>query len=79
LRPLPVPTTRRRFYRQVHPSLPTSRFPDFANNASYDITAGTSSYNSLQTKYEHRFSQGLYLLAGYTWARTLSDAGDLIE
>ena len=31
----------------------------------------TSSYNSLQTKLERRFSKGLSLLTAYTWARTL--------
>jgi hypothetical protein len=61
------------------PITPYLAFPDFANGASYDITAGSSSYNSLQTKYERRFSHGLNLLAGYTWARTLTDAGDLLS
>jgi hypothetical protein len=61
------------------PITPYLAFPDFANGASYDITAGSSSYNSLQTKYERRFSHGLYFLAGYTWARTLTDAGDLLS
>jgi hypothetical protein len=64
------------------PGTPTTSyiaFPDFAQGSSYDITAGSSSYNSLQTKYEHRFSRGLQVLAGYTWAKTLSDAGDLLS
>jgi hypothetical protein len=61
------------------PITPYLAFPDFANGASYDITAGSSSYNSLQTKYERRFSHGLNVLAGYTWARTLTDAGDLLS
>jgi Carboxypeptidase regulatory-like domain/TonB-dependent Receptor Plug Domain len=61
------------------PITPYLAFPDFANGASYDITEGSSSYNSLQTKYERRFSHGLYFLAGYTWARTLTDAGDLLS
>jgi Carboxypeptidase regulatory-like domain/TonB-dependent Receptor Plug Domain len=61
------------------PITPYLAFPDFANGASYDITAGSSSYNALQTKYEHRFSHGLNVLAGYTWARTLSDSGDLLS
>jgi hypothetical protein len=61
------------------PITPYLAFPDFANGASYDITAGSSSYNSLQTKYEHRFHHGLNLLAGYTWARTLTDSGDLLS
>jgi hypothetical protein len=61
------------------PITPYLAFPDFANGASYDQTAGSSSYNSLQTKYERRFSHGFNMLAGYTWARTLSDAGDLLS
>ena len=61
------------------PITPYLAFPDFANGASYDETAGSSNYNSLQTKYEHRFSHGLSLLAGFTWARTLTDAGDLLS
>jgi hypothetical protein len=61
------------------PITPYLAFPDFANGASYDQTAGSSSYNSLQTKYERRFSHGFNMLAGYTWARTLTDAGDLLS
>ena len=61
------------------PITPYLAFPDFANGASYDITAGSTSYNSLQTKYERRFSHGFNMLAGYTWARTLTDAGDLLS
>jgi hypothetical protein len=35
---------------------------------------GVSSYNSLQTKLEKRFSGGLEFLATYTWAHSLDDA-----
>ncbi len=61
------------------PTTPYVAFPDFAQGSSYDITEGASSYNSLQTKYEHRFSHGLQVLAGFTWAKALSDAGDLLS
>ena len=61
------------------PTTPYVAFPDFAQGSSYDITAGSSSYNSLQTKYEHRFSRGFQMLAGFTWAKSLSDAGDLLS
>ncbi len=61
------------------PITPYLAFPDFANGSSYDETAGSASYNSLQTKYERRFSHGFNMLAGYTWARTLTDAGDLLS
>jgi hypothetical protein len=64
------------------PGTPTTSYiayPDFAQGSSYDITAGSSSYNSLQTKYEHRFSGGFQMLAGFTWAKSLSDAVDLLS
>jgi len=61
------------------PTTPYVAYPDFAQGSSYDITAGSSSYNSLQTKYEHRFSRGFQMLTGFTWAKSLSDAGDLLS
>jgi hypothetical protein len=61
------------------PITPYIAFPDFAADASYDITAGSTSYNSLQTKYERRFNHGFNMLAGYTWQKTLTDAGDLLS
>ena len=53
--------------------------PDFARNSSYAATAGNSHYHSLQTKYTKRFSSGLNMLASYTWAKTLTNAGDLLS
>ncbi len=38
-------------------------FPDFNHGSSYNITAGTSNYNSLQTKLEKQFANGLQFLA----------------
>ncbi|HVT91919.1 MAG TPA: carboxypeptidase regulatory-like domain-containing protein [Bryobacteraceae bacterium] len=35
---------------------------------------GNATYNSLQVKFEKRLSQGLWLLASYTWSKTISDA-----
>ena len=58
---------------------PYLAYPDFAADSSYDATSGSSSYNALQTKFVHRFSYGLDLLAGFTFAKTLSDAGDLLS
>ncbi len=36
----------------------------------------TSSYQSLQTTFTHRYANGLYLLAGYTWAHAIDTAGN---
>jgi hypothetical protein len=54
-------------------------FPDFARGSSYDDTVGNAHYNALQTKYERRFAYGLTALGTYTWAKTLTDAGDLLN
>jgi hypothetical protein len=54
-------------------------FPDFGFNASYAATAGMSAYHSLQTKVEKQFANGLNFLFTYTWAKTMTDAGDLLN
>jgi hypothetical protein len=54
-------------------------FPDFARNGSYQRTIGNSDYNGLQTKLEQQDWKGLSFLATYTWSKTLSDAGDLLN
>lgn len=48
-------------------------FPDFGGT-TYTTYAGVSTYNSLQSKFERRFSHGLDFLATYTWAHALDDA-----
>ena len=54
-------------------------FPDFNQNASYQRTLGSSIYNGLQTKLEQQLSNGLSYLFTYTYSKTLSDAGDLLN
>jgi len=54
-------------------------FPDFGQGNSYAATEGDSIYNGLQTKVEKRFASGLNFLAAYTFSKTLSDAGDLLN
>jgi hypothetical protein len=46
---------------------------------SYQATIGNSSYNGLQTKVEKTFQGGLNFLGTYTWSKTFSDAGDLLN
>ncbi len=40
---------------------------------------GFLSYNSLQTKYEHRTANGLYLLNSFTWSRALDNASGHLD
>jgi hypothetical protein len=54
-------------------------FPDFGFNASYAATGGMSAYHSLQTKVEKQYANGLNLLFTYTYAKTMTDAGDLLN
>jgi hypothetical protein len=54
-------------------------FPDFGEGASYQQTIGSSNYNGLQTKLEQQLSNGLNFLLTYTYSRTFSDAGDLLN
>jgi len=54
-------------------------FPDFGFGGSQAESEGNSGYNALQTQIEKRFSSGLNLLANYTFAKTLTDAHDLLN
>ena len=57
----------------------TIPFPDFSANSSYQATIGQSDYNGLQTKLEQQYANGLTFLVAYTYSKTLSDAGDLLN
>jgi hypothetical protein len=39
---------------------------------------GNMTYQSLQTKLEKRFSKGLWLMASYTWSKTLTDSSSAL-
>lgn len=54
-------------------------FPDFARASSFADTIGVANYHSLQTRYERRFAAGLNMLVSYTFAKTRTDAGDLLS
>ena len=53
-------------------------FVDFGGG-SYQATYGVSSYHGLQTKLEEQYANGLTFLLTYTWSKTMSDAGDLLN
>jgi hypothetical protein len=50
-------------------------YPAF-NSISLFENAATSTYHSLQTKIERRFTSGLNLVAAYTWSKSIDDATD---
>ncbi|HVH71214.1 MAG TPA: TonB-dependent receptor [Candidatus Dormibacteraeota bacterium] len=54
-------------------------FKDFGRNSSQAETEGSSYYHGLQTRIEKQFTGGLSFLAAYTWSKTRSDAGDLLN
>ena len=54
-------------------------FRDFGQGSSYHQTVGDSVYNGLQAKLEQQYANGLSFLIAYTYSKTLSDAGDLLN
>jgi Carboxypeptidase regulatory-like domain/TonB-dependent Receptor Plug Domain len=53
-------------------------FPDLGGGSTGRMI-GASVYNGLQTKLEQQFSSGLNFLVTYTFSRTFTDAGDLLN
>jgi Carboxypeptidase regulatory-like domain len=53
-------------------------FPDFGGGSTGRMI-GASTYNGLQTKLEQALSNGLNYLLTYTYSKTLTDAGDLLN
>jgi hypothetical protein len=54
-------------------------FADFGRGSSQADVEGSSYYHGLQTRVEKQFRSGLTFLATYTWSKTRSDAGDLLN
>jgi Carboxypeptidase regulatory-like domain/TonB-dependent Receptor Plug Domain len=53
-------------------------FPDFGGGSTGRMI-GASIYNGLQTKLEQQYANGLNFLLTYTFSRTFTDAGDLLN
>ena len=50
-------------------------FPEFCDITELQDPAGTSHYNALDVNYTHRVSQGLTLLASYTFSKFIDNVG----
>jgi TonB dependent receptor len=70
-----APNTAPGLWRPGTNTNPFNPFPDLGGVGEVHF-AGVSTYNSLQTKFEKRYSHGLTFLATYTWAHALDDASD---
>jgi hypothetical protein len=54
-------------------------YPRFSTVALYRNNVGHSTYHSLQSRVEKRFSRGLTFTAAYTWSRLIDDAGAVFD
>ena len=54
-------------------------YPRFTTVALYRNNTGHSTYHSLQSRAEKRFSRGLTFTAAYTWSRLIDDAGAVFD
>jgi len=54
-------------------------YPRFTTVAFYRNNVGHSTYHSLQTRLERRFSNGLTLTAAYTFSKLIDDAGAVFD
>jgi len=54
-------------------------YPDFSLSTTYTSMSSDSYYNSMQLNYERRFSQGLQMLANFTWSQCRTDAVDVLN
>jgi hypothetical protein len=69
------PNTVRGLFNPSISTQPYQPFPDFGGAGTIHF-GGVSTYNSLQTKVEKRYSNGLSFLATYTWSHALDDSSD---
>lgn len=63
------------------PGAPAPRRPLFAQapgivNVDFNVSDGLSSYHSLQSTIERRFSSGVGFLLAYTWAHSIDNVGN---
>jgi hypothetical protein len=59
--------------------LPYYPYPDFSLSTTNTSMSSDSYYNSMQLNFERRFSQGLQMLANFTWSQCKTDAVDVLN
>lgn len=57
------------------PTAPRRVFPPVDAGIPYFNAAGNSEYNALQTRFQHRCSEGFTFLVNYTWPRIQRQPG----
>jgi hypothetical protein len=66
-------------YSLADPTIPQGQllrpYPEFCDINEVQDPAGSSSYNALDVNYTHRVSQGLTLLASYTFSKFIDNVG----
>jgi outer membrane receptor protein involved in Fe transport len=58
------------------PTAPRRRFPYVDSSIAYLNAAGNSEYDALQSKFQHRFSNGVSFLVNYTYSHALGNSSN---
>ncbi|MDQ2949177.1 MAG: Plug and carboxypeptidase regulatory-like domain-containing protein [Acidobacteriota bacterium] len=48
-------------------------YPQYNGNINSNVNAGHSTYNALETSFEHRFNKGLYASVAYTFSKLITN------
>ena len=78
---LPVSVGANALSQVLPPGLNQQNFRPYADfgSAGYITTEGNSHYNGLQVSVQKHYSNGMNFLGAYTYSRTRTDAGDLLN
>ena len=65
------PTANTALFPAPGPVSQRQPFPQYGGPFQFDMNAGNSSYNALQTELKKSLSSGLFFLASYTWSKSM--------
>ena len=54
------------------------QYPNFARGFTQNTASTNTHYNAMQLNYQHRMSNGLDMMANYTWSQCRTDARDIL-